>query len=159
MDTGGWFLIEDLLDKVNRNVCSRSRASSTMDLHELAMLASDGTENLSRLRLQLSVLLRRTARPGVTCWQRIVKVFGIRAVVGHTATRCLEDDRLMLGLEGVDDDMFPCIALNTEIRHLNSIIKTGLAPGGDGVMQATSVTTGFKKAVEVARRTQSTTIT
>ena len=130
-----------------------------MDLHELAMLASDGTDDLSRLRLQLSVLLRRTARPGVAFWQRIVKVFGIRAVVGHTATRCLEDDRLMWGMEGVDDDLFPCIARSTEIRHLNSIINNGLAPGGDGVTQATLVTTGFKKAVELARRTQSTTIT
>ena len=107
-----------------------------MDLNELAMLASDGTADLSNLVWQCAVLLKRPARPGITSWQRIVKVFGIRAVVGHTATRCLEDDRLMLGLEGVDDDMFPCIALNTEIRHLNSIIKNGLAPGGDGITQA-----------------------
>ena len=90
MDTGGWFLIDDLLDKANRYVFSRSRGRSTMGLHELATLASDGAEDLSKLRWQFSVLIRRSSKPCVTLWQRIVKVFGVRAVVGHTATLFLE---------------------------------------------------------------------
>ena len=80
--------------------------------------------------------MRRSCRPGVAFWQRIVKVFGIRAVVGHTATRFLEDDCLMLDLEDVDDSVFPCIAHNTQINRLNSVIKNGQAPGGDGITQA-----------------------
>ena len=48
MDTGGWFLVDDLLDKPNRLIYARSRSRPTMDLHELATLASDGTEDLIR---------------------------------------------------------------------------------------------------------------
>ena len=73
MDTGGWFLVDDLLDKANRHIYTRSRGRPTMDLRELATLASDGTEDLSKLQWELSVLIRRSSRPGVIFWQRIVR--------------------------------------------------------------------------------------
>ena len=42
----------------------------------------------------------------------------------------------MLDLEDVDDRAFSCIARNTQINRLSSIIKNGLALGGDGITQA-----------------------
>ena len=57
--------------------------------------------------------------------------------MGHTATKFLEDDRLQMPLCDVDDKFLsPFIAHNTEIRHLALIIRSGIAPGGDGITQA-----------------------
>ena len=76
MDSGGWFVIDELPDKANRYVYSvDSRIRSTMTLSEVASLASDGTEDLSKLRWPFCVSLKRSARPGVYFCQRIVKVF------------------------------------------------------------------------------------
>ena len=56
-----------------------------MTVAQLAQLASDGTEDLTKTRWQFSVLIRTSrGTRGETWWERIVKVFGTRAVVGHT---------------------------------------------------------------------------
>ena len=47
----------------------------------------------------------------------------------------LEDDRLQMPLCDVDAELSPCIAHNAQSLHLESIIKNGLAPGGDGLAQ------------------------
>ena len=57
-------------------------------------------------------------------------------MAGHTAVRFLKDDRRQMPLDDVDDELFPRIAHNSEIAHMEHIIKNGLAPGGDGVTQA-----------------------
>ena len=60
MDIGGWFLVDDFLDKVNRHVLAhRSRVRSAMRIEELARIASDGTEDLTKLRWQFSVRIRK----------------------------------------------------------------------------------------------------
>ena len=101
-----------------------------MTLAHLAQLVSDGTADLTKTRWQFSVLIRTgLGKRGATWWERVVKVFGIRAVVGHTAVGFLEDDRLLKPLSYVEDDVFPCIAHNTQISYLSSIITNGLAPG------------------------------
>ena len=95
MDSGGWLLVDELLKKINRYVfCSRTRPA--LSLRELATLASDGTEQLTNIRWQFSMLImkRSTRRTGII-WERVVKIFGIRAVVGHTAVHFFEDDKLM----------------------------------------------------------------
>jgi hypothetical protein len=93
---------------------------------------------MTKMRWQFSVLVRtsRGGRRNETWWNRIQSVFGIRAVVGHTAVGFLEDDRLLMPLSYIEDDTFSCISHNTRISHLNSIITNGLAPGGDGVTTA-----------------------
>ena len=58
MDTGGWFLIDDLLDKANRHIFTRSRGRPMMDLHELATLAPDGTEDI---QIAMAILGTHTA--------------------------------------------------------------------------------------------------
>ena len=60
VDIGGWFLVDDFLDKVNRHVLAhRSRVRSAMRIEELARIASDGTEDLTKLRWQFSVRIRK----------------------------------------------------------------------------------------------------
>ena len=65
-----------------------------------------------------------------------MKIFGARAVVGHIAVKFLEDDRLFVSLDNVDDEACPCMAHNTQIGNLESIILNGLAPGEDGMTEA-----------------------
>ena len=137
MDTGGWFLVGDFLDKVNRHVVAhRSRVRSAMTLAELARIASDGTEDLTKMRWQFSVMIRKGPRPRASFRQRIVKVFGIRAVVGHTAVGFLDADRLQVPAANVPDDAFACTAHNTYEENLESIITNGLLPGGGGITDA-----------------------
>ena len=109
-----------------------------LTISQLAQLASDGTEDMTKMRWQFSVLVStsRGGRRGGTWWGRIKKFFGIRAVVGHTAVGFLEDDRSLMPLSYIDDDAFSCIAHNTRISYLSSIITNGLAPGGDGITTA-----------------------
>ena len=64
------------------------------------------------------------------------RYFGLRAVAGHTATKFLDDDLLIMPLVGVSDDLFPCIGRKAKIIHIDSLIKNGLALGGDGATQA-----------------------
>ena len=68
------------------------------------------------------------------------KVFGIRAVVGHTAVGFLEDDRLLMPLYYVKDKVSNTrcshVLPTTRISSLNSIIINGLAPDGDGITNA-----------------------
>jgi hypothetical protein len=139
MDSGGWFLIDEFLNVVNRYVYPELRQDTLpLTVSQLAYLASDGTEDMTKMRWQFSVLVRtsRGGRRGETWWDRIQKVFGIRAVVGHTAIGFLEDDRLLMPLSYVEDDVFSCITHNTRISYLTSIITHGLAPGGDGITTA-----------------------
>ena len=63
-------------------------------------------------------------------------IYGMQAVVGHTAVHFLEDDRLMYFLDDVDDSVFSFIAHNTVITNLKSVLSNGLAPGGDGITKA-----------------------
>ena len=101
-------------------------------LWELAQLASDGTEDLTKTRWQFSVLMRSVSgQRNETWWRRVVKVFGTRAVVGHTAVGFFEDDRLQMPLSHIEDDTFPCMPHTTKISYLEYIIRNGLAPGGD----------------------------
>ena len=97
MDSGGWFIIDVFLTRVNRYIYPELRRDSPpMTIAHLAQLASDGTEDLTKTRWQLSVFIRTgLGKRGATWWAIIVKVFGIRAVVGHTAVGFLEDDRLL----------------------------------------------------------------
>ena len=44
--------------------------------------------------------------------------------------------RPFLPLSYIEDNTFPCIAHNTQISYLNSIIINGIAPGGDGITSA-----------------------
>ena len=105
-----------------------------MTVAHLAQLASDGTEDLTKTRCQFSVLICiGHGKRGETWWERIVNVFGIRAVVGHTAVGFLEYDRLLMPLSYIEDETFPCIAHNTKISYLSSIITHGLALCGDGI--------------------------
>lgn len=87
MDSGGWFLIEELLRQVNQYIYPEfSRARPPITTSELALLASDGTENLTKTRWQLSVLMRSSSDRRHSTWCcRTVNTFGIRAFVGHTA--------------------------------------------------------------------------
>ena len=135
MDSGWWFLIQELLGKVNRYIYPElSRARPPMYIRELALIASDGTEDLTRLRWQFGVLLRTISEwRHSTWWDRVVRIFGIRAVAGHTALGFIEDDRLLKPLTYVEDDIFSCIAHNTKISYLSSIITNGIALGGDGI--------------------------
>ena len=99
MDSGGWFLIDDFLNVVNRYVYPELRQDTPpLSVSQLAYLASDGTEDMTKMRWQFSVLVRtsRGGRRNETWWDRIQTVFGIRAVVGHTAVGFLEDDRLLM---------------------------------------------------------------
>ena len=137
MDTGGWFVVDDILAKSNRYIFAQySRARSAMRLDEMARRASDGTEDLTKMRWQFSVMIKRLVRHGSSLWQRIVKGFGARAVVGHTAVPFLEDGRLQVYAENVPSEAFACIAHNTEERHLHSIIVNGRIPGGGGITDA-----------------------
>ena len=56
--------------------------------------------------------------------------------MGHTAVGFLEDDRLVMPLTYIEDKIFSCIAHNTRISYLNSIILHGLALGDDGITSA-----------------------
>jgi hypothetical protein len=138
VDSGGWFLIDEFLAAVSRYVYPELRQDTPpLTISQLAQLASDGTEDLTKTRWQFSILVR-TGR-GQRCetwWERIRKVFGIRAVVGHTAIGFLEDDRLLMPLSYVEGHVFSCITHNTRISYLSSIITNGLAPGGDGTTTA-----------------------
>ena len=138
MDSGGWFILDELLDKANRHIFVHHRHTRTaMTVDELASLASDGTEDITKIRWQFSVLLKKVGNgPSDTWWQRIVRVYGVRAVVGHTAARFIEDDRLFLRVENVEDEVFSCFAHNTQITKLESVIKDGSAPGGDAMTNA-----------------------
>ena len=124
-------MIDELLDKANRYVYTHgSRVRSAMKVDEMARIASDGTEDLSKMRWQFGVMIKKHARYGASLWQRIVKVFGVQAVVGHTVVPYLEDDRLQVSGEDVPDSIFACIAHNTEQQNLESIIINDIVPSG-----------------------------
>ena len=91
---------DEFLNLVNRYIYPElRRGTPPMTVAQLAQLASDGTEDFTKMRWQFTVLIRTGhGKRGETWWGRIVKVFGIRAVVGHTAVGFLEDDRLLLSL-------------------------------------------------------------
>ena len=78
----------------------------------------------------------RPQKRGESLWDRIVRIFGIRAVVGHTGVTVLEVDRIMLPLTDVDDSVLSCMAHNTIFSSLKSIFLNGLALGGDGMTSA-----------------------
>ena len=113
MDSGGWFIIEEFLTCVNRYIYPELRRDSPpMTLAHLAQLASDGAEDLTKTRWQFSVLIRTgLGKRGATWWERVVKVFGIRAVVGHTAVGFLEDDRLLIPLTYIEDEKLPTLLI------------------------------------------------
>ena len=92
--------MNEFLLQVNRFIYPELRRSHPqLTLVELARLASDGTEDLTKTRWQFSVLMRCTSeRRNETWWHRVVKVVGIRAVVGHTAVGFVEDDRFHMPL-------------------------------------------------------------
>jgi hypothetical protein len=115
MDSGGWCFIEEFLDRVNRFIYPELRLDHpSMTLADLARLASDGTEDLTKTRWQFSVLMRTGAgKRNETWWNKLVEVFGIRAVVGHMAVGFLEDDRLMMQLAYIENEQLPCIVHNT----------------------------------------------
>ncbi len=101
-----------------------------MTLADLARIASDGAEGMTNTRWQFNVLMRTGAgKRSETWWHRVVKVLGIRAVVGHTAVGFLEDDRLLVPLTYIEDETPRSLTLNL-------IILNGLAPGGDGITSA-----------------------
>ena len=104
MDSGGWFIIDDFLDNVNRFIYPELRRDRPpMTLGNLAQLASDGTEDLTKTRRQFSVLIRTgLVKRGATWWEIVVKMFGIRAVMGHTAVGLLEHDRLVMPLTHIE---------------------------------------------------------
>ena len=111
MDSVGWFLVDDILDKANRHIFAYyRRARSSMQVPEMARIASDGTEDITRMRWQFSVMIKKHVRFGTTLWECIAKVFGVRAVVGHTAAPFLEDDRLQVSAADVPNDTFAFIA-------------------------------------------------
>ena len=59
MDTEGWFLIGELLGKANRYVYAHgSRVRSAMRVDDMARIAPDGTEQLTKMRWQFSVISR-----------------------------------------------------------------------------------------------------
>ena len=114
MDSGGWFLIDDFLNLVSRHIYPELRPGTPpLSVSQLAHLASDGTEDLTKTRWQFSVLVRTGQGKRRETWrERIVSVFGIRSVVGHTAIGFLEDDRLLMPLSYIEDRVFPCITHN-----------------------------------------------
>ena len=60
-------MVDEQLDKANRYVYTYgSRVRSAMKIDEMARIASDGTEDLSKMRWQFSVLIKRHARLGKT---------------------------------------------------------------------------------------------
>ena len=107
-----------------------------MKLIEMARIASDGAEDLTKMRWQFSVMIKKHVRVGATLWEHIVKVFGARAVVGHTAVPFLEDDRLQMPAADVPSELCARIANNTQERHPHSSIVNGLMLGGGGITDA-----------------------
>ena len=107
-----------------------------MRIEEMARIASDGTEDLHKMRWQFSIMIKKHSRPRASFWQRIVKVFGVRAVVGHTAVGFLEDDCLHVPANNVLDEACACIAHHTYEEKLESIIVNGLLPGRGGITDA-----------------------
>ena len=139
MDIGGWLSIVDVLVAINTYVFGWRRWSNLplLTIKGLAVLASDGTEDITQLRWQFSVIFQTTpTHRGCTLYERIVRPFGIRAIVGHTSVPFLEDDRLQLSIDDLDDEMFPNIVHNTYISNLESILINGLIPGGGGITAA-----------------------
>jgi len=64
MDSGEWFFIDDFLNVVNRYVYPELRQDTPpLSVSQLAYLASDGTEDMTKMRWQFSVLVR-TSRGG-----------------------------------------------------------------------------------------------
>ena len=61
--------------------------------------------------------------------------YGPSSVI-HMYLFFLEDDRLLLNLDGVREDMFPNIVHNTIISNLESILINGVIPGGGGITEA-----------------------
>ena len=121
---GSWWTTS--CDKANRYIFAYyRRARPSMKTPELARIASDGTEDLTKIRWPFSVMIKKHVRVGTTLWERIVKVFGARAVLGHTAVPFLEDDRLQVSAASVPYEVFACIAHHTQEEHLHSIMVNG----------------------------------
>ena len=102
-------MVDEFLTVVNIYVYPELRQDTPpLTIPQLAQLASDGTEDLTKTRWQFSVLVRTgRGKRGETWWERIRRVVGIRAVVGHTAIGFLEDDRLLMPLSYIEDRIFP----------------------------------------------------
>ena len=72
-------------------------------------------EDLTKIRWQFRVLLRiGVGKRHETWWNRIVKVFGLRAVVGHTAVGLFEHDRLMMPLTYIEEDFLLGLLITPE---------------------------------------------
>ncbi|MFM7979268.1 MAG: hypothetical protein ACKPKO_08125, partial [Candidatus Fonsibacter sp.] len=100
IDTGGWFMVIDVINAFNRYVRgsgSRRVRLPYLSLDYLVDIASNGTEEETKLRWQFCVRLqKRPSHSNASFSERIKGVFGIRAIVGHTGMPCLEDARLMV---------------------------------------------------------------
>ncbi|MFM7982408.1 MAG: hypothetical protein ACKPKO_24115, partial [Candidatus Fonsibacter sp.] len=129
VDTGGWFLVNDVVGAFNefvRNTTHRRTRLPEWTLAKLVQLASEGTEDSSKLLWQFCVwLIKQLAGRRLSFFHRIKEVFGICVVVGHTGMPLLEDDRLMVDLKNVPDEHVPFVVHNTRIENLPSIIKRG----------------------------------
>ncbi|MFM7986493.1 MAG: hypothetical protein ACKPKO_44990, partial [Candidatus Fonsibacter sp.] len=93
-------MVIDVINAFNRYVRgsgSRRARLPYLSLEYLADIASNGTEEKTKLRWQFCVRLQKRPRhSNASILDRIKGVFGIRAVVGHTGMPFLEDDRLMV---------------------------------------------------------------
>ncbi|MFM7984994.1 MAG: hypothetical protein ACKPKO_37310, partial [Candidatus Fonsibacter sp.] len=70
-------------------------------------------------------MLKRSSSEGIHFWQRIMGVYGIRAVVGHTGMPFLEEDRLLVDIVNVPTECVPYVVRNTQMVNLTSITQRG----------------------------------
>ena len=79
MGSGGWFLLDEFLILVSRYIYPElRRGTPPMTVAQLAQLASDGTEDLTKTRWQFNVLIQTSqGKRGETWWERIVKVLAV----------------------------------------------------------------------------------
>ena len=58
-------VVDDMLDKANRHIFAYyRRARSSMRLLDMARIASDGTEDLTKMRWRFSVMIKKHVRVG-----------------------------------------------------------------------------------------------
>ena len=85
-----------------------------MDLQTLVNYATHGVGSDRKLRWQFSVLLRQMPATGGEPYLKIiVKVFGMRALVGHTGQKFLQKERLSYPMENGELCFTSRIAHNT----------------------------------------------
>lgn len=138
MDTGGWLLISEFLNALNSYVFAWRRRNNLppLSIKDMAMPASDGTEGLTKLCWQFSVVIRSAApRRNTPFYECIVRTLGIRAIVGQTVAPFLEDNRLPISMAALGDEMFPRIVHNTYISNIASIILMVLSQEADVLLR------------------------